>query len=318
MTLRVRDLSKRFGNRWALRDVSLQAERGEIVGLVGGAGSGKTVLLEAIGGKYPINSGAIELKDNAVNRSSARMLSRDAGSESLLGSLLRRTRPGTTMPFADQLTVALTSKFDILLLDEPFAGLDRDAREQLADRIAAATQDIGLVTVIAAADFEHILLSCDRVEVLKDGYVEQSGTPREIYETPASRYVASLSGAVNLIEARRLTSSRSAVHEFQTIEGGHRLFAVNEALRVPGALNRNVFLAVRPEHISISFGASFPEDNLLRAVVAGHRFMGAKTIVFLDVDGMTLEAFVPRLVGLDIGEECMVGLPPDRIAILAE
>jgi ABC-type Fe3+/spermidine/putrescine transport system ATPase subunit len=282
--------------------VSFEAEKGTITGVFGASGSGKTALLEAIAGKYPINSGAVTLDERPPSRNGSKLLTQDAQQDSVLGSLLKRTRPGAAAPVAEQLTVALASPLDILLLDEPFARLDRPALEQLSDRIREATAENGLVTLVAASDFEHILRICDRVQVLKEGYVEQSGSPRAIYESPASRYVAALTGDINLIEARRLTSTRSAVLEFQTIEGGHRLFAVNESTRPPGALNQNVFLAVRPEHISISFGASFPEDNLLRAVVSGSRFMGHKTIVYLDADGIELAAFVPRLVGLDVGD----------------
>jgi ABC-type Fe3+/spermidine/putrescine transport system ATPase subunit len=81
-------------------------------------------------------------------------------------------------------------------------------------------------------------------------------------------------------------------------------------------LNQNINLMIRPEQISISFGASFPEDNLLKATVSAVTPMGATTRVELDCDGLRLEALVLRLVGLNIGEECMVGLPPDRIIVL--
>ena len=71
-----------------------------------------------------------------------------------------------------------------------------------------------------------------------------------------------------------------------------------------------------PEEISISFGASFPEDNLLKATVTEVTFLGPVTRVRLDAEGLELQAIVLRLVGLEIGEECMVGIPPDRIKIL--
>jgi ABC-type Fe3+/spermidine/putrescine transport system ATPase subunit len=318
MTLRVRDLSKRFGNRWALRDVSFEAEKGTIVGVFGAAGSGKSTLLEIVAGTVPINSGVVDLQGNEIPEGSAKLLTEGSGTDSLLGSLLKRSRPSAAVSVADQLSAALASPIKVLLLDEPFVRLDRPAVERLGDQIIESTREKDLVTLVASSDFEHILRVCDEVCVLRDGYVERSGTPREIYQTPASRYVAALTGAVNIIEARRLTSSKSAVHEFQTIEGEHRLFVVNDSVRPPAALNQNLYLAARPEHISISFGASFPEDNLLRAVVTGSRFMGPKTVVYLDAGGIKLEAFVPRLVGLNDGDECMVGLPPDRIAMLAK
>jgi ABC-type Fe3+/spermidine/putrescine transport system ATPase subunit len=103
------------------------------------------------------------------------------------------------------------------------------------------------------------------------------------------------------------------------LEGNHRLFAQKtESKHALGAINQNVSLAIRPEHISMSFGASFPEDNLLKAVVRSVTYLGATTRVELDCSGLRLEAMVLRLVGLNVGDECMVGLPPDRILILKD
>lgn len=318
MTLQVRDLSSRFGNCWALRDVSFAAEKGTVVGAFGARGSGKSTLLEAVAGKFSLNSGSVEWNGQPVAAEFVKLLTRGGGGGSLLDSILRRPKDSIDGAFASRINDALASDAAVLLIDEPFAGMDRPAIECLADRISTTTRGRSLVVLVAATDFEHVLRICDSVVVLNDGYVEQTGTPREIYETPASRQVASLTGAVNIIEARRLTSIKASLHEFQTIQGDHRLFAVNESVRPPGALNQNIFLAIRPEHISISFGASFPEDNLLRAVLTGSRFMGPKTVVSLEAGGIGLEAFVPRLVGLNVGDECMVGLPPDRIAILSK
>ena len=68
----------------------------------------------------------------------------------------------------------------------------------------------------------------------------------------------------------------------------------------------------------MSFGASFPEDNLLKAVVSRIDFLGPVTQVQLDANGLFLNALVFRLVGLDVGQECMIGLPPDRIKVLKD
>ena len=106
--------------------------------------------------------------------------------------------------------------------------------------------------------------------------------------------------------------------EFQTLAGEHRLFTDRVERDAPGATNEAITLAIRPEHISISFGASFPEDNLLRAKITGISFLGAMTLIKLNAGGLELEALVLRLVGLNVGDECMVGLPPDRILVLKE
>lgn len=100
--------------------------------------------------------------------------------------------------------------------------------------------------------------------------------------------------------------------------GDHRLQIDKTEKSTLGAITNNVTLAIRPEHISISFGASFPEDNLLKAEIAGVEYQGATTRLKLNANGLILEALVLRLVGLNIGDECMVGLPPDRILVLKD
>src|SRR4030095_7170001 len=103
-------------------------------------------------------------------------------------------------------------------------------------------------------------------------------------EQPSSRVVAEITGRNNLFAARRLTSSKAEIPEFHTIDGGHRLFAQHIERGSLGALNQNVTLGIRPEQVSISFGASFPADNLLKAQVTGVKFLGATTLVDLDAD----------------------------------
>ncbi|HBR58582.1 MAG TPA: hypothetical protein DEA22_14110, partial [Blastocatellia bacterium] len=165
-------------------------------------------------------------------------------------------------------------------------------------------------------DFREIMAICDRVIVLAAGRVLQEGVPQDVYSQPNSREVALLTGRNNLFEARRLTSSKADQPEFHTIIGEHRLFTQKTDLNSLGAINKNVTLAIRPEHVSISFGASFPADNLLKARIVDYRFRGPFTLVELECTGLKIQALVLRLVGLSIGDECMVGLPPERIIVL--
>ena len=130
--------------------------------------------------------------------------------------------------------------------------------------------------------------------------------------------MASITGRNNLFQARRLTSSKADIPQFQTIDGSHKLTIQKTEKSSLGALNQNVSLGIRPDHISISFGASFPEDNLIKAKITGVKFLGPTTLVELDADGLKLDALVLRLVGLKAGDDCMLGLPPDRIAIFKD
>jgi ABC-type Fe3+/spermidine/putrescine transport system ATPase subunit len=213
---------------------------------------------------------------------------------------------------------AIESATNVLLLDDPFCAMDARESQNIIEKVRIAATERGVTVIFASNNFEQILLGCDTCAVMVNGEIKQIGAPQEIYERPESRAVAAITGRNNLFAARRLTSSKAEIPEFQTLEGGHRLFAQRVERGALGALNQNVTLAIRPEQISLSFGASFPEDNLLKATVKRIQFLGPTTVIELDAGGLSLQALVFRLVGLNIGDECMVGLPPDRIQIFRD
>jgi len=308
MRLTTRNLSKRYGDKWVLRDVSLKIEKGEIVGLLGAPGSGKTTLLKILSGHENSTAGVLDCP--------ADVYFPDTGRQSLFSRLLSKT--DSSFDSAAALLGTTLNEGDFALLDEPFRGLGHSARFEVAERVRNHVSRQGGSMLVASTEFETLALICDRILVLGGGEIVQAGPPQEVYDLPGTVTVAKLTGAVNIVEARRLTSSKSELPEFITIDGEHRLFAKKAGLAKLGAINQNVSLAVRPEDISISFGASFPEDNLLRAVVTCIRPLGPTTLIEFDAGGLRLEGRVFKIVGLGVGDECMLGLPPDRIRILKD
>lgn len=320
MSLTVNGLSKMNGSRWVLRNIDLNVEPGRIFGVLGRKGSGKTTLLRTIAGLEKPNGGTVDRGNGAGSTNAtdgvayvptipaSQFWHRALGkSENTTDAAERQT---------ESLNNALTGSDNIVLLDDTFLFFDRDSKREKMEEVRKASRDRGLAVVYAANNFSDILDLCDEALIIDQTEMVQTGTPQELYEHPASVTAASLTGRCNFIEARRLTSTKATLPEFQTIAGEYRLFARRADIATMGAINKNVFLAIRPENISISFGASFPEDNLLKATVSGVRFLGPMTSVTLDAEGIELEALVMRLVGLNVGDECMVGLPPDRILIL--
>lgn len=287
---------------------------GEVLGIFGPSGSGKTTLLQIIAGAIKPNGGSIFYKDSDVTATAAKFASYAPGRSSLFDRLFADKRPGTATDTISAIRKLINATEGIALLDDPFCAMSAGEREKAFAMLREKRASI----IFASNHFQDVVLFCDRVAVLANGDLQQIGTPQEIYERPESRIVASIVGRNNLFAARRLTSSKADIPEFHTIDGGHRLFAQRIERGALGALNQNVTLAIRPEQISISFGASFPEDNLLKATVKKIQFMGPTTLVELDADGLKLETLVLRVVGLNVGDECMVGLPPDRIQIFKD
>lgn len=313
MPLKIDKISKRFDNKWILRDISFEVEDGEIFGILGLSGAGKSVLLQIIAGHLKSNGGKIfdtgkELKISYPQ--SAR--------KGFLSSFFNRNeafeKSGKTQ--LAEFENALQTAENIVLLDNSFSNLDRPAREKCFEKLRQSVKEKNLKVIFATGDYEQVFEVCDRVAILHNRDIWQIGTPLRVYEKPDSTAAASLLGRINLFDARRLNSTNNEIPEFQTIIGKHHLFAQKTDKKRLGAINQNVSLGIRPEHISISFGASFPEDNLLRAQITDVRFQGSTTLIKLDAHGLMLEALVLRLVGLNTGDECIVGLPPERILVL--
>lgn len=321
MSLRISNLSKRFDNKWVFRDVSLEASNGEILGIFGPSGAGKTVLINTIAGSTAASGGSIHQNDVDVTQAGCDKRGFQfpkISNESIWRSIFKSNNASRMADGEGQraaLEAVLLDADGVLLLDNSFCEMDEQMRRVGFERLRETVKEKNLCVIFASNDYSAILELCDRVAVLANGYIRQVGAPQEVYENPESAIVAQITGRNNLFEVRRLSSSKAEIPEFQTIVGEHRIFTQKVERNALGALNQNILLGIRPEQISISFGASFPEDNLLKATVNAVRFMGPTTLIELDANALKLEALVLRLVGLNPGDECMVGLPPDRIHI---
>ncbi|MBK9439251.1 MAG: ATP-binding cassette domain-containing protein [Chloracidobacterium sp.] len=312
MPLRINQLSKRYGNNWALRDIDLDVDDGRIFGIFGGTASGKTSLLRCIAGNESLNGGTVTTGGASVYLAPEK---KDGGIASIFGK--RSSGSSSGQAKVSEFERTLDSDSQILLLDDPFVGIDEDLRGKLIERLRQKAAS-GKTIIFASTDFQQVAELCEKMLVLVGGNCGQTGFTQDIYENPETSGVAAIVGRNNLFKARRLSSTNAEAPEFYSIEGEHRIFAQPTEKRRIGAINQTVTLAILPEHISITFGASFPEDNLLKAVVTGIRFLGDTTLIDLDANGLRLSARVFRVVGLNIGEECMIGMPPHRILVLKD
>ena len=356
--LSLRNITKHHGATAAVVDLSLEIGRGEIFGLLGQSGSGKTTLLRLIAGLEKPDKGSVEfdgkditsqkaeqrgfgmvfqshalfphlsVSDNVAFGLKSRKLSKSEINERVqkMLSLVRLSgyekRHIEELSGGEQQRVAIARALAIepqlLLFDEPFSNLDVGLREQTREELLELIKRLDLTAIYVTHDQDEAFALCDRIGIIQKGSLIQTGVPRELYERPEKVSVASFLGKNNLFQAMRLSKMKDITPEFKTLDGEHSILASLKPGQQLGPINKPVTLAIRPESIKFFSGASFPADNVLRAKVSEIHYAGPTTTVKLDVNGLKLEALVLRLVGLEPGDDIMVGLPPDSINILSE
>ncbi len=280
MSIEARNISKRFGEFAALRDVSLKLETGELVALLGPSGSGKTTLLRIIGGLAYAETGRIyfdgeDATDIPVRKRQAGFVFqqyalfrhmnvfrnvafgldvRPRGRRPAKAEIAKRVREllklvqleGMEGRYPSQLSggqrqrVALARALAIeprvLLLDEPFGALDAKVRKELRRWLRELHQALHITTVFVTHDQEEALEIADRVVVMNQGRIEQTGTPQEVYDNPASAFVCQFVGNVNAIAAGQTFVRPQDVEVAVHRNGAPSLDAVVEFVHTAGSV----------------------------------------------------------------------------------
>jgi putative spermidine/putrescine transport system ATP-binding protein len=302
-------VSKHFGEVRAVDSVSFEVEAGEFFALLGPSGSGKTTCLRLLAGFEQPSSGHIELfgetaegvppyrrsvntvfQDYALfphmsvleNVAYGLMVSgvaraeRERRSHEALALVklegMDARRPAQLSGGQRQrvaLARALVNRPKALLLDEPLGALDLKLREQMQLEIKALQQQLGITFVFVTHDQGEALSMADRVAIFDNGRLVQTGTPREVYERPQTRFVASFVGSSNILDP-----------EFSARHGGTKTWA-----------------SLRPESIR-----AFPADDQRQAdtdevrtegFVTAVQYQGATTRLLVDVENTSLSVALP-------------------------
>jgi spermidine/putrescine transport system ATP-binding protein len=344
--INLENVSKRFGKVEAVRSVSLEIEEGEFFSLLGPSGCGKTTTLRMIGGFEQPDEGRILLRGADVtgtppNRRNVNMVfqhyalfphmsvgdnigfalrlrkvdraERRRRVEEMLGIVrlegLERRKPTQLSGGQQQriaLARALVNRPAALLLDEPLGALDVKLRKQMQLELKRIQSELGTTFVYVTHDQEEALAMSDRIGVMNDGIVEQVGGPREIYEHPATAFVADFIGSLNALEFRvdevadgRLVSRVSPTERLVVdAANGHRQ---GESLK----------LAVRPERVRIDLPERpAPEDgSRLEGVVADIVYLGSVTQFYVDTK-------VGRVVSYRMNDAPTAGVEAGRNVVL--
>jgi putative spermidine/putrescine transport system ATP-binding protein len=293
-------LEKAFGTTRVVKDFNLEIERGEFVSLLGPSGCGKTTVLRMIAGFEGVSAGRISIGGQDVTglRANARNIGmmfqayalfpnltvadnvafglkvkgvgraeRDARVAEML-KLIGLPDLGERFPFqlsgGQQQRVALARALAprprVLLLDEPLSALDAKVRVSLRNEIRAIQRDLGITTIFVTHDQEEAMSVSDRIVVMNGGVAEQVGAPFEIYNRPATRFVAQFVGTLNVFDV--------------AVQDGPRVTLAGQTLTLPEAvLGPKAVIALRPE--ALHLGAYEGAEAVLPARILDVQFMGA-------------------------------------------
>jgi len=350
-----RNVVKRYGRFTALADVSFQVDRGEFVSVLGPSGCGKTTILRVVSGLEPLDAGWIGIGGRDVSRlpvsrrnvgivfQSYALFPNLNAADNVAYGLRNNERPraeiarrvdellslvglqGMQAKYPSQLSggqqqrVALARAMalspDILLLDEPLSALDAQVRIQLRAEIKDLQQRLGVTTIMVTHDQEEALTMADRILVMDHGRVVQQGAPREIYDRPATPFVASFIGSMNFLRGARKQEDR----RFEL--GPKTVLAEREPQPVPQG--GQAVLGIRPEDVALGVQSSGGDEaGRFQARVTRVEFRGASTRVSLMLTEtgpeLPIEADVPaaraRELGLERGVVLGLALPPDRVS----
>jgi putative spermidine/putrescine transport system ATP-binding protein len=319
--VRLEGVVKRFGDVTAVAGVDLDVRRGEFFSMLGPSGSGKTTCLRMIAGFERPSAGRVLLAgvdvtgrapyERDVNtvfqdyalfphmsvqenveyglrvKRVARAERRSRAGEALemvrLADLGKR-KPGELSGGQRQrvaLARALVNRPRVLLLDEPLGALDLKLRQEMQIELKHIQESVGITFLYVTHDQEEALTMSDRIAVFNDGLIEQVGTPAEVYERPATPFVAGFVGTSNLFTAT-VAGAREGFTELRV--GGDGLVLLAGAGHAVGA---RLTVAVRPEKIRLQEAGSEPAAGLChaRGTITEVVYLGTVTRYLVSIDG---------------------------------
>ena len=310
---------KAFGSVTAVEETDVVFEEGSFTTLLGPSGCGKTTILRMVAGLESVSSGDIFIGDKRVNevpvhkrnlglvfQNYALFPHKTIGENIAFGLKYRGVNktdaeikvkealdvvrlPGVEQRFPTQLSggqqqrIALARAIviepDVLLLDEPLSALDANLREDMRVELTSIQERIGVTTIFVTHDQSEALAMSDKIVVMSAGNVEQIGSPEEVYNKPASEFVAGFLGAANLLDAR-VTEEDSERVSVETPEFG--VFPVARHNDAAFACGGNARLVVRAEKIRLQQSGSAPADAI----------SASGTVEAVDYQGQMVRYFV--------------------------
>jgi putrescine transport system ATP-binding protein len=366
--LRIEGVAKKFGKFRAVDHVSLDIRSGEFFALLGPSGCGKTTLLRMLAGFETPDEGRILLdgRDIAHVLPHERPVNMMFQNYALFPHLsvrdniafgLKRTRmaradidtrvaemvalvklDGLEKRKPDQLSggqkqrVALARSLarrpQVLLLDEPLAALDKKLRESTQHELMELQRRLGTTFIIVTHDQEEAMTMAGRIGVMDAGRLDQVASPRELYEAPASRWIAEFVGDINLFEGQIQPRESFAMAPRLTITTRDAGTVYVAEPREP-VTKTNVCVAIRPEKVKLSRRGPVSSDNTqalnrLEGVVTDVSYLGGLTTYKVKLDsGATVRSSMANTARIDIdaynpSQRVTVWFTPDDCLVLEQ
>ena len=350
--LRLEGIRKSFGSFEALKNIDLAIDKGEFVCFLGPSGCGKTTLLRIIAGLETQTAGRIDQngRDISVLPPGSRdygivfqsyalfpnltvagnvaygLVNRRQGKAQIaqrVAELLKLVGlPGSEAKYPAQLSGgqqqrialarALATAPGLLLLDEPLSALDAIVRVHLRQEIRSLQRKLGVTTVMVTHDQEEALSVADRIVVMNHGAIEQVGTPQDVYERPATPFVAEFIGKVNVLTGSSLGNGRFRIGRLD-LQGASHCHGHPEG--------RSVRVYLRPED-RIADGAFEGADNRVWGQVSSIEFLGGACLAQMDIDELEGQPLLVSFslnqmhdLGVCVGARLELALRSDRIRV---
>ncbi|MEP4197685.1 MAG: ABC transporter ATP-binding protein [Aliishimia sp.] len=341
--LHIQNVSKKFGDVDALRDVDLKVERGSFVCLLGPSGCGKTTLLRIIAGFETASKGQLILDGTDISdrpphkrgfgmvfqslalfphMSVAKNIGYGLKLRGVKGVARRRRvdelldviqlpdiadRPVSALSGGQRQRVAIARALAIrpplFLLDEPLSALDAKLRDSMQIELRQLQQKFGVTTVLVTHDQHEAMMLADQLVVLKDGAVRQSASPSQVYNHPADSFVADCLGAANLIDVGAIKG------------GAVDLFATRVLSQKPHNDGDHMLAALRAEHVELTPITATGTQPV--GTVSFMRNLGPSTECVVNVQGKDLRVRATNVQkqGLDVGAQVALTFDPAQVSL---